>query len=130
MTRIKALRGSIKTRLEDICGIKFYSEYAPGWAKPPFGVFSLLLIRRGESQDQYDLMVNIADSGADADTVEALTEACARGLDQYDYFDAGQSWTAWLSGISPVDHADITLHQRRLSFDLTYTTRRTDDEEI
>lgn len=126
MTRIKALRESIRRTLEAACGIKFYSEFAPGWVRPPFGVFSLLLMREGEAQATYDLMVNIAASGGDADGVEALAEACAENLNYCDYFDATQSWTAYLGSVAPVDHADETLQQVRLSFTINYIRRQTE----
>ena len=126
MTRIKALRESIRRTLEAACGIRFYCEFAPGWVRPPFGVFSLLLMREGEAQDTYDLMVNIADAGSDADGVEALAEACAENLNYYDYFDDTQSWTAYLGSAAEVDHADETLQQVRLSFTINYIRWQTE----
>ena len=121
MTRIKALRESIRKELEKACGITFYSESAPGWAKAPFGVFSLLLLRREVNWDVYDLLVNIADCGKDEDQVETLAEKAAQRLDALDYFgEDGISWTAYLNSCQPIDHADTTIFQRRLNYTIKY----------
>lgn len=122
MTRIKRLRESIRKELEAGTGIRFFSEAAPPWAKAPFGVFSLLLMSSGESQETWDLMVNIADRGPEEDRVEELAEAAAEQLDCLDYFgEDGTAWTCYLEGLAPVPHSDTTTLQRRLSFSLRAT---------
>lgn len=121
MTRAKQLRQSIQTELEAACGIRFFSEFAPPWVKPPFGVYSLLLLRRGEASEEYDLLVNIADSGTDETRVEELAELAARRLDCLDYFGAdGTAWGSWLNSCQPIDHGDTTIYQRRLNFTVKY----------
>lgn len=121
MTRVKALRESIRGQLEAACDIKFYQESAPAWAKVPFGVMSLLLLRRGESFDTYDLLINIADSGKDEERVEALAELAGDRLDCLDYFgEDGRSWTAYINSCQPIDNRDDTTFQRRLNFTIKY----------
>lgn len=119
MTRVKALRESIRRALEAGTGIRCYSKFAPVWAKVPYGVYSLMLLSRGESQETWDLMVNIADSGQSEERVEELAEAAAERMDYLDYFgEDGISWTCYLNTLTSIDHGDTTIYQRRLSFDL------------
>lgn len=119
MTRVKTLRESIRRELEAGTGIRFYSEFAPAWAKVPYGVYSLMLLSRGESQETWDLMVNIADSGQSEERVEELAEAAAGQMDYLDYFgEDGISWTCYLNTVTSIDHGDTTIYQRRLSFNL------------
>lgn len=120
MTTIKALRDSIRQELQKATGIRFYSEFAPPLAKVPFGVFSLLLLRRGENADEYDLLVNIADSGKDEEQVEALAEKAAEHLDCLDYFAPGIAWACGLNSVQPIDHGDTTIQQRRISCTIKY----------
>ena len=121
MTRIKALRDSVKAELEAGTGISFSSEFAPPWVKVPFGVFSLMLLRRGEASEEYDLLVNIADSGTDEERVEELAELAAQRLDCLDYFgEDGTAWGCYLNSCQPIDHGDTTIYQRRLNFTIKY----------
>lgn len=123
-TRIKALRDSIAAELAKATDIKFYSEFAPAWAKVPFGVYSLLWLRRRENWDEYDLLVNIADQGESEDRVEGLAEAAAEHLDCLDYFgEDGTSWSGYVNSCHPIDHADTNLYQRRLSITIKYYRR-------
>ncbi len=125
-TKHKELDRSIRETLEAATGIKFWPRRAPGWQKPPFGVFSALLMRRGEAQDVYDLMVSIAVSAPmeeGGEMADEMAEAVADAMDKYDYFDEGQSWTAYLENIQRVDSQDGTLHQRRINFYLNYMRR-------
>ena len=120
MTRIKALKDSIQQELQGATGIRFYSKAAPPLAKVPFGVFSLLLLRRGANADEYDLLVNIADSEKDEDRVETLAEKAAEHLDCLDYFAPGTSWACVLNNVQPIDHGDTTIQERRISCTIKY----------
>lgn len=124
--RSKELNRSIKGVLEEATGIKFWANRAPGWQKPPFGVFSPLLMRKGEAQDTYDLMVNIAVSAPleeGGEIADDIADTVAEALDKMDYFDDVQSWTAYLENIQRIDSQDGTLHQRRINFYLNYIRR-------
>lgn len=124
--RSKELNRSIKGVLEGATGIKFWANRAPGWQKPPFGVFSPLLMRKGEAQDTYDLMVNIAVSAPleeGEEIADDIADTVAEALDKMDYFDDDQSWTAYLENIRRIDSQDGTLHQRRINFYLNYIRR-------
>ncbi len=121
MTRVKALRESIRKELEQVCGIPFYNEFARASAKPPFGVSSLLLLRRRENWDEYDLLVNIADYGKDEEKVEALAEAALEHLDCLDYFgEDGTAWSCYVSKCQPIDNPDKNIYQRRISATIKY----------
>lgn len=121
MTRVKSLRESIRRELELVCGIPFYNEFARASAKPPFGVCSLLLMRRRENWDEYDLLVNIADYGPDETTVEALAEAALEHLDCLDYFgEDGTSWSCYVGSCQPIENGDKNIHQRRISAIVKY----------
>lgn len=121
MTRVKALRESVKQELERVCGIPFYNEFARPAAKPPFGVCSLLLLRRQENWDDYDLLVNIADYGTDEDKVEALSEKALEHLDCLDYFgEDGTAWSCYVNSCQPVDNGDKNIYQRRISATIKY----------
>lgn len=121
MTRVKALRESIRKELERVCGIPFYNEFARASAKPPFGVSSLLLLRRRENWDEYDLLVNIADYGQDEARVEGLAEAALEHLDCLDYFgEDGTSWSCYVSSCQPIENGDKNIYQRRISAIVKY----------
>ena len=121
MTRVKALRDSVRRELSRVCGIPFYNEYARPTAKPPFGVCSLLLLRRQENWDDYDLLVNIADYGQDEAKVEALAEAALEHLDCLDYFgEDGTSWSCYINSCQPIDNADKNIYRRRISATIKY----------
>lgn len=121
MTRVKALRESIRKELERVCGIRFYQEHALASAKPPFGVCSLLLLRRRENWDEYDLLVNIADYGTDEEKVEALSEKALEHLDCLDYFgEDGTSWSCYINSCQPIDNGDKNIYQRRISATIKY----------
>lgn len=121
MTRVKALRESIRKELERVCGIPFYNEFARQTAKPPFGVCSLLLMRRRENWDEYDLLVSISDYGQDEEKVEGLAEAALEYLDCLDYFgEDGTSWSCYVSSCQPIDNADKNIYQRRISAIIKY----------
>ena len=121
MTRVKALRESIWKELERVCGIPFYNEFARASAKPPFGVSSLLLLRRRENWDEYDLLVNIADYGTDEARVEELAEAALEHLDCLDYFgEDGTAWSCYVNSCQPVDNGDKNIYQRRISAIIKY----------
>ena len=121
MTRVKALRESIRKELERVCTIPFYNEFARASAKPPFGVSSLLLLRRRENWDEYDLLVNIADYGQDEARVEELAEAALEHLDCLDYFgEDGTSWSCYVNSCQPIDNADKNIYQRRISATIKY----------
>ena len=121
MTRVKALRESIRKELERVCGIKFYKEFARPTAKPPFGECSLLLMRRRENWDEYDLLVNIADYGQDEAKVEELAESALEHLDCLDYFgEDGTAWSCYVSSCQPIDNADKNIYQRRISAIVKY----------
>ena len=121
MTRVKALRESIRKELERVCVIKFYKEFARPTAKPPFGECSLLLMRRRENWDEYDLLVNIADYGTDEARVEELAEAALEHLDCLDYFgEDGTSWSCYINSCQPIDNADKNIYQRRISAIIKY----------
>ena len=121
MTRVKAMRESIRKELERVCGIPFYNEFARASTKPPFGVCSLLLLRRRENWDEYDLLVNIADYGQDEAMVEELAEAALEHLDCLDYFgEDGTSWSCYINSCQPIDNADKNIYQRRISAIIKY----------
>ena len=121
MTRVKALRESIRKELERVCGIPFYNEFARASAKPPFCVCSLLLLRRRENWDEYDLLVNIADYGTDEARVEELAEAALEHLDCLDYFgEDGTSWSCYVKSCQPIDNTDKNIYQRRISAIIKY----------
>ena len=121
MMRVKALRESIRKELERVCDIPFYNEFARASAKPPFGVCSLLLLRRRENWDEYDLLVNIADYGTDEARVEELAEAALEHLDCLDYFgEDGTSWSCYVSSCQPIDNTDKNIYQRRISAIIKY----------
>lgn len=121
MTRVKALRESIRKELERVCTIPFYNEFARASAKPPFGVSSLLLLRRRENWDEYDLLVNIADYGTDEARVEELAEAALEHLDCLDYFgEDGTSWSCYINSCQPIDNTDKNIYQRRISAIVKY----------
>ena len=121
MTRVKAMRESIRKELERVCGIPFYNEFARASAKPPFGVSSLLLLRRRENWDEYDLLVNIADYGTDEARVEELAEAALEHLDCLDYFgEYGTSWSCYINSCQPIDNTDKNIYQRRISAIVKY----------
>ena len=121
MMRVKALRESIRKELERVCGIPFYNEFARASAKPPFGVSSLLLLRRRENWDEYDLLVNIADYGTDEARVEELAEAALEHLDCLDYFgEDGTSWSCYVNSCQPIDNTDKNIYQRRISAIIKY----------
>lgn len=121
MMRVKALRESIRKELERVCGIPFYNEFARASAKPPFGVSSLLLLRRRENWDEYDLLVNIADYGTDEARVEELAEAALEHLDCLDYFgEDGTSWSCCVNSCQPIDNTDKNIYQRRISAIIKY----------
>lgn len=121
MTRVKALRESVKQELERVCGIPFYKEFARPTEKPPFGVCSLLLLRRRENWDEYDLLVNIADYGTDEEKVEALSEKALEHLDCLDYFgEDGTSWGCYINSCQPIDNTDKNIYQRRISATIKY----------
>lgn len=121
MTRIKALRDSIRRELEKATGIRFYNEFASPSAKAPFGVASLLLLRRRENWDDFDLLVNIADYGTDETRVETLAEAAMEQLDALDYFgEDGTSWTAYINSCQPIENGDKNIYQRRISATIKY----------
>ena len=121
MTRVKALRESIRKELERVCGIPFYNEFSRASAKPPFGVCSLLLLRRRENWDEYDLLVNIADYGQDEARVEELSEATLEHLDCLDYFgEDGTSWSCYVNSCQPIDNTDKNIYQRRISAIIKY----------
>lgn len=121
MTRVKALRESVRAVLEKATGIRFYQEHAPASAKPPFGVCSLLLLRRRENWDDYDLLINIADYGQDETRVENLAEAALEEIDCLDYFgEDGTSWSCYLNSCQPIDNSDKNIYQRRISATIKY----------
>ena len=121
MTRVKTLRESVKQELERACSIPFYKEFARATAKPPFGVCSLLLLRRQENWDDYDLLVNIADYGTDEEKMEALAETALEHLDCLDYFgEDGTSWSCYVNSCQPVDNGDKNIYQRRISATIKY----------
>lgn len=121
MTRVKALRESIRKELERVCSIPFYNEFARASAKPPFGVCSLLLLRRRENWDEYDLLVNIADYGTDEARVEELAEAALEHLDCLDYFgEDGTSWSCYVNSCQPIENGDKNIYQRRISAIIKY----------
>ena len=121
MTRVKALRESIRKELERVCGIPFYNEFARASAKPPFGVSSLLLLRRRENWDEYDLLVNIADYGTDEARVEELAEAALEHLDCLDYFgEDGTAWSCYVNSCQPIENGDKNIYQRRISAIIKY----------
>ena len=121
MTRVKALRESVKQELERACDIPFYKEFARPTAKPPFGVCSLLLLRRHENWDDYDLLVNIADYGVNEARVETLAEAALEHLDCLDYFgEDGTAWSCYINSCQPVDNGDKNIYQRRISATIKY----------
>lgn len=121
MMRVKALRESIRKELERVCDIPFYNEFARASAKPPFGVSSLLLLRRRENWDEYDLLVNIADYGQDEEKVEELAEAALEHLDCLDYFgEDGTSWSCYVNSCQPIENGDKNIYQRRISAIIKY----------
>ena len=121
MMRVNALRESIRKELERVCGIPFYNEFARASAKPPFGVCSLLLLRRRENWDEYDLLVNIADYGTDEARVEELAEAALEHLDCLDYFgEDGTSWSCYVNSCQPIENGDKNIYQRRISAIIKY----------
>lgn len=121
MTRVKALRESIRKELERVCGIKFWGEFARPTAKPPFGECSLLLMRRRENWDEYDLLVNISYYGGDEARVETLAETALEHLDCLDYFgEDGTSWSCYINGCQPIDNPDKNIYQRRISAIIKY----------
>lgn len=121
MTRIKALRKSIQLELERITGIRFYIEFAPASAQPPFGVSSLLLLQRRENWDEFDLLLNIADYGGSEDRVDELSELAVNHLDCLDYFgEDGTSWSCYINSCQPIENVDKNIYQRRISATIKY----------
>lgn len=121
MTRVKALRESVKQELERVCGIPFYDESARPAAKPPFGVCSLLLMLMKENWDVYDLLVNIAGYGTDEEIVDALAETATDHLDCLDYFgEDGTTWSCYDCKCRPIENGDKNIHQRRISATIKY----------
>ena len=121
MTRVKALRESLKRELGRVCGIPFGDESARPTAKPPFGVCSLLLMQQQENWDVYDLFVNISDYSPDEEMVDALSETVLEHLKDLDYFgEDGTSWSAYDVKCRPIESADKNIRQRRISAIIKY----------
>ena len=121
MTRVKALRESIKHELGRVCGIPFYDDSARPAAKPPFGVCSLLLMLQQENWDVYDLFVNISDYSTDEEMVDALSETVLDHLYGLDYFgENGTNWSAYDAKCRPIESADKNIKQRRISATIKY----------
>lgn len=121
MTRVKALRDSVRQVLEKATGIRFYEEHTPASAKPPYGVSSLVMLRRRENWDDYDLLVNIADYGHDETRAEALAEAALEKIDCLDYFgEDGTSWSCYVNSCQQIDNSDKNIYQRRISSTIKY----------
>lgn len=122
--KTKALRDSVKNALAEAAGIAAFHRLAPSWAKPPFLVFSMMLVSHGESVDRYDLMVDLSDYGPEEESkIDDIADRVAKELDAAEYLDGDISWVSYLSNASVIEETDKNIQRRRLNFEIRLIER-------
>lgn len=122
--KTKALRDSVKSALAEAAGISAFHRLAPPWAKPPFLVFSLMLVNHGEAIDRYDLMVDISDYNPEDETkIDDIADRLAEELDAAEYLDGDISWVSYLSNCNMIEESDKNIQRRRLNFEVRLIER-------
>lgn len=122
--KTKALRDSVKIALKEASGVSVFHRFAPPWAKPPFLVFSLMLVSHGEAIDRYDLMVDISDYGTEEEsTIDDIADRVAEELDAAEYLDGELSWVSYLSNYNIIEETDKNIQRRRLNFEIRLIER-------
>lgn len=122
--KTKALRDSVKHALKEASGVSVFHRFAPAWAKPPFLVFSMMLVIHGEAIDRYDLMVDISDYGTEEEsTIDDIADRVAENMDATEYLDGSLSWVSYLSSANMIEEGDKNIQRRRLNFEIRLIER-------
>lgn len=122
--KTRQLRNSVKQALQGASGISVYHRMATPTARPPFLVFSLMLVSHGEAIDRYDLMVDISDYGTEEDSqVDDIADRVVENMDAAEYLDDEISWVSYLSTANIVEETDKKIQRRRLNFEIRLIER-------
>lgn len=122
--KTKALRDSVKNALKEASGIPVFHRFALALAKPPFLVFSLMMMSHGETIDRYDLMVDLSDYGTEEEsTIDDIADRVAEELDAAEYLDGELSWVSYLSNYNIIEETDKNIQRRRLNFEIRLIER-------
>lgn len=122
--KTRQLRNSVKQALLEASGIFVYHRMAPPTARPPFLVFSLLLVGHGEAIDRYDLMVDISDYGTEEDSeVDDIADRVVGNMDAAEYLDEDISWVSYLNTANIIEETDKNIQRRRLNFEIRLIER-------
>lgn len=123
--KTKLLRDSVKNALKEASGISVSHRFALQIVKPPFLVYSFMLVDHGESIDKYDLMVDISDYGKEDETnVYDIADSVANEMDGTEYLDEELSWVSYLKPpINGIESDDKNIQRVRMHFELHVVER-------